>query len=486
MSPGLAVDPAVDLVHAPLAHWAQTRGTSAAIRCGNQQISFAQLQARLSQRAQALAAAHAAPTVLVDSTLPAPERLIDFLGTLSSGRCAAVGDPDWPESVRRTVLEALATLETAQPAASVGAPQPHTPFYVGYTSGSSGTPKGYRRHHRSWTESFRVCLEAFGADAAGCILAPGRDSQSLFLFGMLLGLWSGGGVVLQERFSASAALDVLRSGQTPCLVAVPSQLLMMLEAARHQNASPIPALRLILVSGSRWMRSRTAELRTLFPKARIIEFYGASETSFVAWMDTDEEAPATLVGQPFPNVELQVREPGADGAGLICVRSPMLFMDYVGGASDATAALRADDWLSVRDLGFLDAQGRLHLVGRQNRMLVTLGKNLFPEEVEAVLERHPAIAGASVHGVADPLRGMQVVALVHWVADGNTARPDALALKAWCRQHLEGFKVPRTFVACAEWCRTASGKTDHRALESLVPDPQTSQSSEAPCLPATP
>jgi len=485
-------DLAVELVHAPLALWAETRGNAVAIRSGNQQVSFAQLQARLTQRAQALSAADAAPTVLVDSTLTAIDRLVDFLGTIASGRCAAVGDPDWPEPVHQTVLTALNELGArglVHPAGTVGpsnAPQPDTPFYVGFTSGSSGTPKGYRRHHRSWTESFRVCLEAFGADAAGCILAPGRDSQSLFLFGMLLGLWTGGGVVLQDRFSASAALDTLRSGQTPCLVAVPSQLLMMLEAVRHQNASPIPALRLILVSGSRWMRSRTAELRALFPKARIIEFYGASETSFVAWMDTDEQAPATLVGQPFSNVELQVREPDADGAGLIYVRSPMLFMDYVGGANDATAALRANDWLSVRDLGFLDAQGRLHLVGRQNRMLVTLGKNLFPEEVEAVLERHPAIAAASVHGVADPLRGMQVAALIHWVEDRGIARPDALALKAWCRQHLEGFKVPRTFVPLADWHRTPSGKTDHRALAGLLPEPHNLQSSEATCQPTQP
>jgi acyl-CoA synthetase (AMP-forming)/AMP-acid ligase II len=480
MNPGHAVD----LVHAPIAHWAQSRGDATAVRCGEHSLSFGELQEQLTRRATALATSQAAATVLVNGSLSAPERLVDFLGIIASGRCAAVGDPDWPLTVRNAVLAALPPAATR--ALAVAPPRADTPFYVGYTSGSSGTPKGYRRHHRSWTESFRVCLQCFGADAGSCILAPGRDSHSLFLFGMLLGLWTGGGVEVQEHFSAGAALEILRSGRTPCLVAVPSQLLMMLEVARNQRAGPIAQVRLILVSGSRWMRNRTAELRALFPRARIIEFYGASETSFIAWMDTDEQAPSTLVGRPFANVELRIDAPDpVDGAGLIYVRSPMLFMDYVGGAEDATAAIRDGDWLSVRDLGSLDAQGRLCLAGRQNRMLVTLGKNLFPEEVEAVLERHPAIAAASVHGVADPLRGLQVVALLRWAPDCAQARPDALALKAWCRQHLEGFKTPRIFLICTDWCFTASGKTDHRALARRL-HLQDDSNSEAPCLTTLP
>ncbi len=480
MKPGQAVD----LVHAPIAHWAQVRGDASAIRCGEQSLSFAQLQRDLSLRAAALMDSQAPATVLIDGSLCAIERLVDFLGIIASGRCAAVGDPDWPLAVRQKVLAAL----PMGPTAPISAPLPDSPFYVGYTSGSSGTPKGYRRHHRSWSESFRACLQAFGADAGSCILAPGRDSHSLFLFGMLLGLWSGGGVELQEHFSAGATLGILRSARTPCLIAVPSQLLMLLEAASRQNARPIEALRLILVSGSRWMRKRTPELRALFPRARIIEFYGASETSFIAWMDTDEQAPDNVVGRPFANVQLRIdaHDP-VNGAGLIYVRSPMLFMDYVGGAGDATAALRDGDWLSVRDLGSLDSQGRLILAGRQNRMLVTLGKNLFPEEVEAVLERHPAIAAASVQGIADPLRGLQLVALLRWAPDCSDVRPDALALKAWCRLHLEGFKTPRIFLLCTCWCWTASGKTDHLALAcKLLPEGDASNAIETACLSALP
>ena len=475
----MTAGPEIDLVHAPLARWAQSRGDAAALRCGESTHSFAELQRQITQRADNLRQARAPATVLVNADLPLSERLIDFLGIVASGRCAVVGDPDWPLAVRQTVHAAI----PAQPQ-DMPAPQPTTPFYVGYTSGSTGTPKGYRRHHRSWTESFKACLDAFGPEAAGCILAPGRDAQSLFLFGMLLGLWTGGGVVVQEQFSATAALDILRAGHTPCLVAVPSQLLMMLDTAKRQDTQPIASLHLILVSGSRWMRSRTAELRALFPMARIVEFYGASETSFIAWMETDEQAPAATVGHPFRDVELQIRAPlEGEPAGLIYVRSPMVFMDYMGGGNDSTAALRDGDWICVRDLGYLDAQGRLCLAGRQNRMIVTLGKNLFPEEVEAVLERHPAIACASVHGHSDVVRGQEVVALIGWKAGWSGALPDALALKNWCRQHVEGYKIPRKFLLCDPWCYTTNSKTDHSRLALLLSAQQGhSHLSEAPCL----
>ena len=471
--------PLADLVHAPLAAWAQSQGSVMAISNGVQTLTFAQLHDAVTQRAKVLTQTQAPATLMVNEALALPARLADFLGIIASGRCAAVGDPDWPPTVRQAVLASLPTQ-----AAALSEPRPTSPFYVGFTSGSTGTPKGYVRHHQSWTSSFRACLDEFGSYAGSCILAPGSDSHSLFLFGMMLGLWSGAGVVVQERFSAAGALDTLRSGLTPCLVAVPSQLMMMVEVASHRGLAPIDSVRLILVSGSRWIRARTPELRALFPEARIIEFYGASETSFIAWMDTDETAPAPVVGRPFKNVELQIRDPqDGDLAGLIYVRSPMMFTDYVGGADDDTAALRDGDWLCVRDLGYLDAQGRLCLAGRQKRMIVTKGKNLFPEEVESVLEAHSAIVSASVHGVEDPLRGMQVVAILQLAQDARDLPPSSLQLSAWCRQSLEAYKAPRKYYVCKDWCLTTSAKTDHRALaESLRRHLEGSESVEFSCL----
>ena len=428
---------------------------------GQTQLTFAQLHTAVVQHADTLIQQHAPATVFVDDQLSIIQQMVAFMGIIHSGRCAAVSDPDWPSAVRDSVKRALGASLTEPSHTSTATPA--SPFYIGFTSGSTGIPKGFRRHHQSWTESLRVCIDTFGPDAASCVIAPGRFSHSLFLFGMVLGLWSGAGVVVQDKFSAPRLLDTLRSGRTPCLVAVPSQLLLMLELAARRKLSPIDGVRLILISGARWMRERTPALQALFPNARIVEFYGASETSFMAWMDADASAPPHAVGKPFSNVEIDIRQPQPPlGTGQIFVRSPMLFTDYVGAATDHTAAVRDGDWLSVRDMGYVDAQGYLCLVGRENRMVVTQGKNLFPEEVEAVLLSCPEVAQASVLGLPDAIRGQQVVAIV--CASHEASDVSAHVLAELCRAQLESYKVPKRFFVCTDWPMTASGKTDHPAL----------------------
>lgn len=469
---------APELVHSRLARWATERGAHPAIRSEAGDINFAEFAARVDAHAAALRTAGAPASVLQDASLPLLERLVAFMGTVASGRCAAVSDPAWPPAVLQAVRERLPVTPHDN-----SAPTPWSPFYTGFTSGSTGLPKGFRRHHQSWTESFDVCLRTFGPAAGGCILAPGRDSHSLFLFGMLLGLWTGGGVVVQEQFSAAAALATLRSGQTPCLVAVPSQLLLMLEWAQHRQLPPVPDVELVLISGARWPRGHTPALQALFPQARIIEFYGASETSFIAWTESHADLPDNLVGQPFDTVELEVRGATPDSPdGLIYVRSPMLFMDYVATDADHTAALRDGDWVCVRDLGHIDPQGRLRVAGRESRMLVTMAKKLFPEELETVLESHPAIARASVHGLPDAQRGAQVVAIVQFAAPtAGKAHPSLQEVQAWCRARLEAFKVPRRLWARTEWAFTPSGKTDHLALGRLL-ETAPHHPDSSPCL----
>jgi len=467
---------ACGLVHAPLARWLRERGQLSAIDDGQQSLSFAGLQQAVEHARPGLADQPA--TMLVDGRSKTLGQLVEFLAIIASGRCAAIGDPDWSAPVLDAVRSHLDTLPATPPPRA----EPGSPFYIGFTSGSTGWPKGFRRDHRSWTESLRVCVETFGPDSTGRVLAPGRISHSLFLFGMLLGLWTGAGIVVQDRFSAARALETLRRGDATCLVAVPSQLLMMLECSSRRAQAPIEATRLILISGARWMRERTAEVRALFPNARIVEFYGASETSFIAWQDADAATPYEVVGRPFANVELEIRDRSeAQGNGLIYVRSPMLFMDYVGGQSDATAALRDGDWLTVRDMGRLDERGRLCLAGRQNRMIVTQGKNLFPDELESRLAGHPGVEHASVHGMPDPVRGQQVVAVLQPAAcPADEPALSAQALAAWCRQQLEPYKVPRRFLLCEDWPMTPSGKTDHHRIRQLLE--RTPESPAPPCL----
>lgn len=507
-----SADPA-DLVHGPLLRWAHEHPDRPAIiqdahGSHARQLDFGQLLKAVEERGAAPTGRSLGSNVLLTSTADPLALLIDFLAVIRSGRCAAVADPDWPTEVHARMEAALRDMGDPSPAPSPP-PTPETPFYIGFTSGSTGLPKGFRRHHLSWAETFRITLQTFGPVAGGRVLAPGRMSHSLFLFGALLGLWSGGGTSLQSRFSAGRTLTTLADGSSPVMVSVPSQLLMLLTAARRRRIGPIPQLKLLLISGARWAHENTAPLQALFPQARIITFYGASETSYVSWMQATPDAPPQAVGRPFGNVQVHIGAaetlPQASGSGnaphetgdhadpstcpqpsLIWIRSPMLFIDYVNG-QDATAARRVGEWLTVRDIGWQDAQGNLYLVGRENRMIVTQARNLFPEEVEARLMAHPDISQAAVLGLPDPQRGQVVHAvLMRPSDDGNqtpamTGSADVEApalvpltaapadLVAWCHQALESYKVPRHWWRWqGDWPMTASGKTDLTAIRHAL------------------
>lgn len=481
-------------VHGTLGLWAKLQPDACALRLVSlndapREISYRELQALTAGHAVRLDRQRAPDTCLLTPDADPQAQLLECLGVIASGRCAAVPDPDWPPAVHEQVVRSLAALNRPAPRPEQArnlvqsghgagitdhAATGHEPFYIGFTSGSTGLPKGFRRHHRSWVESFRVSLADFGEQAAGHVLAPGRLSHSLFLFGALLGIWSGGGATLQQRFSAEQALALLAGGNHPMMVAVPSQLILMLGSARRRSLSPIPQLKLLLISGARWAREHTQALRTLFPAAHIISFYGASETSYVSWMAVNEAAPIQAVGRPFSNVQLHVGETPdspphkAGEPGRIWVRSPMLFTDYIH-PDDATAAMRHGDWLSVNDVGHLDGDGILHLHGRENRMIVTQAKNLFPEEVESCLGANPAITQVSVHGLPDDQRGHSVHAVVKLGDEAGKATPGPRELARWCQQHLERFKTPRHWWRWqGPWPQTASGKTDHARIASLL------------------
>ena len=164
----------------------------------------------------------------------------------------------------------------------------------------------------------------------------------------------------------------------------------------------------------------------------------------------------------------------------------MLFIDYVNG-QDATAAHHVGEWLTVRDIGWQDAQGNLYLVGRENRMIVTQARNLFPKKVEARLMAHPDIAQAAVLGMPDPQRGQVVHAVLMRPSDDSSHAPSMTGsteveapalmsmtpapadLVAWCHQTLESYKVPRHWWRWqGRWPMTASGKTDLAALRQAL------------------
>jgi long-chain acyl-CoA synthetase len=426
-----------------------------------------------------------------------PALVLLFLATARAGREAQVLDPDWPIATAQRVISELspaivvsagANLSHEQlilvnphgpfdaVAEAIGAsdrftavaePDPLTSFYVGFTSGSTGTPKGYRRHHRSWLESFRAGDLEFDIGTDDAVLAPGTLTHSLFLYGLAHGLHVGATVVLCRRFRPNTVNRVILANKVTVIYGVPTQLETMIDAAERAEAPPFPDVRWILSSGAKWRAAAMARLRRQFPASHFAEFYGASELSFMTVAKDDEDVPVDSVGRAFADVAITIRDhlgrelaPGE--AGLVFVESPFVFTEYACGEADVL--LRAGKEMSVGDIGILDERGFLRLVGRASRMIIVSGKNIHPEEIERVLEHHPAIAAAAVLGVTDDRRGERLVALVRPRAGATLTRS---ALIGRARLALPLYKVPRRYAVPRDWPTTRSGKTDFQALGEM-------------------
>ncbi|WP_428029079.1 AMP-binding protein [Ancylobacter sp.] len=438
-----------------------------ALVCDDEAQDRAQLAARVGGLAAWLGERTAPGDGVALAMGNAPTLVEAFLACAVSGRQALVYDPAWPTPYRAAIDAALAPALTLDAVPHV-APGPFPPppeseaaFYVGFTSGTTGVPKGYRRSHGSWVDSFEASEVEFGLSERDVVLAPGGLAASLHLYGVVHALHIGASAVMMRQFHPRRGLRLIARHDVTALYATPTQLQMLLEAGAGER---FPTLRLLMVSGAKWRPETRAATQALFPNAGIAEFYGASETSFITIAHPQEPVPPGSVGRPAHGVALRIRDgAGRDlptgEAGAIWVGSSMLFDAYACGAASETR--REGGFLTIGDHGRLDEAGFLYLHGREKRMLVTSGMNVYPEEVEAVLASLSGIEEAAVFGLPDERRGVELVAVLR-------GRFEEAPLRAACRALLPASKLPRRFLALDDWPRTSGGKADLRALEAIA------------------
>lgn len=442
-----------------------------AIVCNSATISWERLLQLVAHRSVWIRSqAGSNPRVCIDTRSPT-DLIIWVLATARGGGEAHILDPDWPSAVKNELIRKLAPSLIVSSEFPQMAPAPlqtkelngpataDDPFYVGFTSGVAAAPKGFRRSHLSWIESFRAEEREFGIQEGDIVAAIGSVSHSLFLYAALRSIQIGARTILMNRFDPNHALDIMDRKQATILYAAPSHLKLM-EIA---SAQTVNSLRLVLCSGSKWL-GHSERLSSFFPNAEFSEFYGASELSFVSVRRKRDGAPSSSVGRAFPGVEIAIRDQEgrklqAGAVGRIYVRSPFLFNGYATGEAPPH---RHGDEMSIGDLGRLDENGFLYLEGREGRMLVTSGKNVFPEQLEAILMEHPHVEAAAVIGVDDPKRGVRLVGLI---IPKESAELSAASLILHLKQKVSPSLIPTIYMQPRQWRWTRSGKTDIGALE---------------------
>lgn len=416
---------------------ARTRPDAIALRAEDGVLRYGELYEAATAAAQRLSALGVRPGDRVGIALPARR---SFAQTLHG--CLLLGAPAVPVDLRLKPAERRARTSgcaavVADPLAGLldtGAPITGThdldaTAIVVHTSGTTSGPRAVELTYGNWLWSALGSAAALGVardDAWLCTLPLSHvGGLSILVRSAIYGT----SVVLHERFDADAAADEIAT-RTTLVSVVPTTLTRLLDAGlRHP-----PRLRAALVGGA----PITA---TLLDRA------AAAGVPTVSTYGLTEACSQVTTGGP----------------ALFCtrVRIGAAREILVAGPTVAPGALHVDGWLHTGDEGTLDG-GNLIVTGRAGDTIITGGENVAPAEVEAVLESHPAVAEAAVHGVPDPDWGERVVATVVLKA-GHTATADEL--RGYCRVRLAGYKMPRVYRFSLELPRTVSGKLLRRSLE---------------------
>jgi malonyl-CoA/methylmalonyl-CoA synthetase len=356
------------------------------------------------------------------------------------------------------------------------APDPEATALLIYTSGTTGPSKGAMLSHRNMAANIAAIAEAWQWTAHDRLLL----ALPLFhVHGLTVGingtLLTGATVDLRPRFDAAEIYATLLRGETTMFFGVPTMYTRLLAEAQSHADRP-PPLRLY-VSGSGPLSVQTFEAFQERFGQPILERYGMTETLMnLSNPYAGERRPGT-VGQPFPGqeariVDVETRQPITDERmGEIEVRGPHVFKGYWRRPDATAAAFTADGWFATGDLGWRSADGYYTIAGRARELIISGGYNIYPREVEEVLQRHPAVAEAAVLGLPDPDYGEQVVAAVAVRPDVATPNgPDALAaeLIVLCRDQLASYKKPRRVVFVDALPRNALGKVQKHVLRERI------------------
>lgn len=372
----------------------------------------------------------------------------------------ALGD-DWDAFLARAgTVPSQALAETCAQA------RPEDPALLIYTSGSTGRPKGAMLSHRGLAHCLRNQCDHWWAEPLRVV--NNMPISNAFCVGDLF-CWTmigGGTTVFMERFDPRGVLETIERERITVWGQVPTMFQRALaepDFARFDLSS----LQLVFWAGARAPRDLIRALRRITPN--LSTNYGLTETvagvTYAAIGSSFEDL-AETVGRPDPHYELRIV--GEDGAvlgdgeeGEIQVRGLCRMVGYWGQPEASAATIGPDGWLRTGDIGLRRPDGQYRIAGRKSEMFKSGGFNVYPREVELVLEAHPGVALAAVIGVPDPLYGEVGAA---YVLAEPAARPDEAALKAWCRERLADFKIPKRIEIRDRLPLVAVGKIDKAAL----------------------
>ncbi len=342
------------------------------------------------------------------------------------------------------------------------APAPHEVAMVLYTSGSTGRPKGVALSHAGQLWALRTRRAALVEPQRERVLVAAPLYHMNALFASKGALLAGATLVLLPRFTPEAYIDAIDEFGCTALTSVPTMIARVVKDEARLAAANVGSVRRVQMGSAPQTQALWDKAREAFPGARIVMGYGTTEhgPSTFGPHPAGIPSPDLALGYPLPGNEVRLAAGVSPDEGVLEVRCPAVMEGYLN-LPEATAAVLRDGWYCTGDIVRRDANGFHFFVGRADDMFVCAGENIYPGEIEGLLERHPAVHQASLVPVADDERGQIPVAFVVLRA-GAAATEDEL--KSHVLAHAMAVKHPRRIWFVPELPLTGTNKIDRRAL----------------------
>jgi acyl-CoA synthetase (AMP-forming)/AMP-acid ligase II len=332
-----------------------------------------------------------------------------------------------------------------------------------YTSGTTGHPKGAWRPKGINLENVLQVIMIFGLTESDVHLMCGPGYHSAVGFFSALHQLLGSTVVVQPKFDADDALDLIERNRVTTTFMAPT-LLQRLMDAQERRQRDVSSLRALIIGAAPFPYALKEHAESVFGQV-VWEFYGATETGINTVLRPEDQlrkpgsCGTAVPGQEIRLVNAEGRDVPDGTPGEFMVRNTWLAEYYK--RPDATSSSLHDGYFSVGDVAYRDGDGYYYICDRRIDMIISGGVNIYPAEIEAVLQAHPAVADAAVIGVPDDQWGESVKAIVQ-LRPGASASAEELI--AFCDARIAGYKKPRSVDFVDEIPREPAGKLLKRKL----------------------
>lgn len=418
--------------------------------------------------------ANCPPGRLVSSRLPSLEMVIRLgeeqsAGMLNFPEVLALGDQQNPAWLARVA----ATLK------------PDDAINIQFTSGTTGNPKGATLSHSNILNNGRQVAQgmAFSEQDRLCIPVP-----LYHCFGMVLGNLASisvGACALfpAEAFDPAATLRMVSEERCTALHGVPTMFIAELELAEFDQFD-LSSLRTGIMAGAICPEPLMRKVQTLMHMTEVTIAYGQTECSPINHMtaiDAPLDKRVTTVGRAIGHTEIKLVDPSGEivaigERGEICCRSNGVMQGYWQDPVKTAETIDQEGWLHSGDIGIMDEEGYVRIVGRSKELIIRGGENIYPREIEERLYDHPAVLDAAVFGVDSERYGEEVCA---WVKLRPRQEASEEELKQFLAARIAYFKVPRYIRFVEEYPMTVTGKLQKFRMRELMSDELARQHAEA-------